>query len=45
MDTLATYRSLSYMDGAVCFGMNAIVLSRAGHAIHVGQHFDADYAI
>jgi uncharacterized protein YcbX len=45
MDTLATYRSLAHMDGAVCFGMNAIVLSGAGHAIHVGQHFDADYAI
>ena len=45
MDTLATYRSLTHMDGAVCFGMNAIVLSGAGHAIHVGQRFDADYAI
>ena len=45
MDTLATYRSLTHMDGAVCFGMNAIVRSGAGQAIHVGQRFEADYAI
>jgi uncharacterized protein YcbX len=45
VDTLATYRSLARMDGAVCFGMNAIVLSGAGHPLHVGQRFDADYAI
>lgn len=45
VDTLASYRSLARMDGAVCFGMNAIVLSGAGHPLHVGQRFDADYAI
>ena len=45
VDTLATYRSLARMDGAVCFGMNAIVLSGAGRPLHVGQRVDADYAI
>jgi uncharacterized protein YcbX len=44
MDTLATYRALARMDGAVCFGMNAIVLSGTGQTLHVGQGFDADYA-
>ncbi len=45
IDTLASYRSLPRMDGAICFGMNAIVLSGAGHTLHVGQPFEADFAI
>ncbi len=41
---LASYRSLPKMDGAICFGMNAIVRAGAGLSLHTGQPFDADYA-
>lgn len=43
--TLQTYRVLAKMNGAVCFGMNAIVQSGAGRTLHSGQCFEADYAI
>jgi len=45
MDTLATYRRLDRMNDAICFGMNAIVRTGAGLTLHVGQAFEADYAI
>ena len=43
--TLAEYRSLARMDGAICFAMNAIVRSGAGRTLHTGSPFDADFAI
>lgn len=43
-DTLRTYRALPKMEGAICFGMNAIVNAGAGNVLHSGQPFDADYA-
>jgi uncharacterized protein YcbX len=43
--TLQSYRSLSRMDGAICFGMNAIVHAGAGMTLHAGQPFEGDYAI
>jgi uncharacterized protein YcbX len=45
METLASYRRLSRMHDAVCFGMNGIVLSGAGQTIRVGQPFEADLAV
>lgn len=45
MDSLATYRRLERMNDAICFGMNAIVRTGAGLNLHVGQVFEADYAI
>ena len=43
--TLQTYRALPKMQGAICFGMNAIVQSGMGRALHSGQPLEADYAI
>lgn len=43
--TLAKYRALEAMKGAVCFGMNAIVRSGTGHILHTGQAFEADYRV
>ena len=36
-DTLQTYRSNPLVDGAVTFGMNAIVLGGIGQTLRVGQ--------
>ena len=36
-DTLQTYRSNSQMDGAITFGMNAIIQSGVGAKLRVGQ--------
>ncbi len=44
-EMLRSYRSLSRMDGAICFGMNAIVTGGAGLTLHTGQPFEADYKI
>lgn len=41
--TLSQYRSLPQMDGAICFGMNAIVRAGIGQPIHAGQPFEANY--
>lgn len=41
--TLGQYRSLDQMDGAICFGMNAIVRGGVGYTLHAGQAFIADY--
>ena len=43
--TLQTYRALPKMQGAICFGMNAIVQTGGGLTLHSGQAFEADYAI
>ena len=43
-DTLQTYRSDPRMQGAITFGMNAIVLQGAGAVLRVGQSVGANYA-
>jgi uncharacterized protein YcbX len=43
--TLQSYRALPRMDGAICFGMNAIVQAGSGAVLHNGQVFEADFAI
>ncbi len=43
--TLQTYRALPRMNGALCFGMNAVVKAGAGKSLHTGQPFEADFAI
>ena len=42
-DTLQTYRQDARMNGAITFGMNAIVLTGAGQWLRVGQSVSADY--
>lgn len=42
---LATYRQLSSMDHAVCFGMNAVVRSGAGHDLYINQPLRGFYNI
>ena len=44
-DALKTYRMLPKMDGAICFGMNAVIRGGVGQLIHTGEPFEADYAI
>ena len=41
-DTLRTYRQDKRLDGAVTFGMNAIVRQGAGQMLRVGQRIAAD---
>ena len=45
METLGTYRQLDRMQGAICFGMNAIVQAGVGKTLHVGQPFEANLAV
>jgi uncharacterized protein len=42
-DTLQTYRQDARVNGAVTFGMNAIVLAGDGQLLKVGQGVTADY--
>ena len=41
-DLLRTYRQDKRLDGAITFGMNAIVRQGAGQMLRVGQHIGAD---
>lgn len=41
-DTLRTYRQDKWLDGAITFGMNAIVRNGAGQWLRVGQRIAAD---
>jgi uncharacterized protein YcbX len=41
-DTLRTYRADPRVDGAITFGMNAIVLAGVEHALRVGQRVGAN---
>ena len=41
-DLLRTYRQDKRLDGAITFGMNAIVRQGAGQMLHVGQRIGAD---
>lgn len=42
-DTLQTYRQDARMNGAITFGMNAILLAGAGQWLRVGQSVSADF--
>ena len=42
-DTLQTYRQNAQLNGAVTFGVNAIVLQGMGQVLRVGQTVSADY--
>jgi len=42
-DTLQTYRADPRMNGAITFGMNAIVLAGDGQMLRVGQSVSADW--
>jgi hypothetical protein len=42
-DMLATFRHNPKVDGAVTFGMNAIVVGGSGQMLQVGQTVGADY--
>lgn len=42
-DALRRYRQNARLDGAITFGMNAIVLQGDGQLLRVGQPFAADY--
>ena len=42
-DTLRRYRASTALDGAIAFGMNAIVLDGIDHALRPGQAASADY--
>jgi len=44
LDILQSYRANARMEGAVCMGMNCIVVRGAGMELHVGQVLDAELA-
>jgi uncharacterized protein YcbX len=44
LDILASYRAKAILDGAICFGMNAIVAAGGGTVLRVGQTLDAAIA-
>jgi hypothetical protein len=37
LDILQSYRTKAELDGAICFGMNAIATEGEGQRLHVGQ--------
>jgi uncharacterized protein YcbX len=44
LDILQTYRANPRMEGAVCFGMNCIVVAGAGSELHLGQELETEIA-
>jgi uncharacterized protein YcbX len=44
LDILQSYRAKAELDGAICFGMNAIVTEGAGQRLRVGQEIEANLA-
>jgi uncharacterized protein len=42
-DTLATFRADPRMDGALTFGMNAVIVEGFGHTLRLGQAVAASY--
>jgi uncharacterized protein YcbX len=44
LDILQSYRAKPELDGAICFGMNAIVTEGAGQRLRVGQQVVANLA-
>jgi uncharacterized protein YcbX len=43
LQTLSTYRADARLDGALTFGMNAVMLQGAGHTLRVGNAVHADW--
>ena len=43
MDSLQAYRADPRLDGAITFGMNAIILHGAGHTLRAGDAVGADW--
>lgn len=44
LDILQAYRAKPELDGAICFGMNAIVLAGAGTVLRIGQEINVNLA-
>lgn len=44
MDVLQTYRAKAEVEGAICFGMNCIVLEGDGQEVEVGQEIEVELA-
>jgi uncharacterized protein YcbX len=45
LDILQAYRSKPQLDGAICFGMNSIVIAGEGQRLHVGQEIALTLAL
>ena len=43
LEALRAYRADPRLDGALTFGMNAVVVRGAGHTLHVGDAVSADW--
>ena len=43
MDMLQTYRADHRLDGALTFGMNAVIVQGAGHTLRVGDAVAGDW--
>lgn len=44
LDLLQSYRAKPELDGAICFGMNSILIEGEGLQVHVGQEIDITLA-
>lgn len=44
IDVLQSYRAKPELDGAVCFGMNCIVVDGGDELLHIGQEVEVDLA-
>jgi hypothetical protein len=44
MDILQSYRAKPEVDGALCFGMNAILIAGEDQRVHVGQEIEVPLA-
>ncbi|MFV0680884.1 MOSC domain-containing protein [Ottowia sp.] len=43
LDTLSTYRANATLNGAITFGMNAVIVNGQGHMLRVGDAVTADW--
>ena len=43
LQTLSAYRADARLDGALAFGMNAVIVQGAGHPLRVGDAVRADW--
>lgn len=44
LEIMQSYRAKEALDGAICFGMNTIVMEGEGQKLHVGQEIDVTLA-
>ena len=44
-ETLAEYRAIPLLNGAICFGMNTIIQAGEGLNLHTGQPFEANFKL